>query len=136
MISVVTTIIEFETYFTKELPVQINRACINSVKEIGNEVKKEAIRAYREKRKKGGGPSLIIDSFGFEIPSISNSEYRGVVFCGGPDSQAYYAQWVDEGHTLRNGNWWDGYEFMWAGYIVGDNKATDIVINNLSKFDI
>jgi len=25
---------------------------------------------------------------------------------------------------------------MWAGYIVGDNKATDIVINNLSKFDI
>jgi len=128
-----TSIIEFQMYLTTELPNQIRKAAIDSVKEIGDEVKKEAIENYKSKRKKEGGPSLIIDSFGYELVSATGTEFRGKVFCGGPTSPAYYAEFVDEGHTLRDGAWWEGYMFLWEGYRVGDDKATEIVINNLNK---
>ena len=26
-----------------------------------------------------------------------------------------YAPWVNDGHTLRNNEWWEGYHFMEAG---------------------
>ena len=30
-------------------------------------------------------------------------------------SQLGYAEYVNDGHTLRNGEWWEGYHFMEAG---------------------
>lgn len=31
------------------------------------------------------------------------------------ESNTFYDEWVNEGHTLRNGEWWEGYHFMEAG---------------------
>ena len=31
------------------------------------------------------------------------------------ESNTFYDQWVNDGHTLRNGEWWEGYHFMEAG---------------------
>lgn len=43
---------------------------------------------------------------------ISQNNLGGVI-------EAYtmieYAPWVNDGHTLRNGAWWEGYHFMEAG---------------------
>lgn len=30
-------------------------------------------------------------------------------------SKIEYAPWVDDGHTLRNGEWWEGYHFFDKG---------------------
>lgn len=30
-------------------------------------------------------------------------------------SKIYYAPFVDDGHRLRNGEWWEGYHFMEKG---------------------
>ena len=30
-------------------------------------------------------------------------------------SEIYYTPFVNDGHTLRNGAWWNGYKFMEAG---------------------
>jgi len=127
------TIIQFETYVTKELPNQIRKAASDSVKQIGDEIKKGAIKDYKAKRKKQGGPSLIIESFNYKLVSATETDFQSLVFCGGPNSPAYYAEWVDEGHTLRNKSWWDGYMFMWEGYRIGDEKAAQITISNLNK---
>ena len=43
---------------------------------------------------------------------ISQNNLGGVI-------EAYtmieYAPWVNDGHTLRNDEWWEGYHFMEAG---------------------
>lgn len=31
------------------------------------------------------------------------------------ESHTFYDEWVNIGHTLRNGEWWEGYHFMEAG---------------------
>ena len=31
------------------------------------------------------------------------------------ESNTFYDEWVNEGHTLRNGKWWEGYHFMEGG---------------------
>ena len=31
------------------------------------------------------------------------------------ESHTFYDEWVNAGHTLRNGEWWEGYHFMEAG---------------------
>ena len=46
---------------------------------------------------------------GFEVDGLN-----GVVRAQIGDS-APYGVYVDEGHTLRNGEWWEGYHFMQTG---------------------
>lgn len=31
------------------------------------------------------------------------------------EAHTFYDQWVNEGHTLNNGEWWEGYHFMEQG---------------------
>ena len=50
------------------------------------------------------------DSIQSDIESVSNG--IGVIRAY---SKLYYTPFVDEGHTLRNGEWWEGYHFMEKG---------------------
>jgi len=56
---------------------------------------------------------------------------RAIVFAGG--IKAPYAVYVDEGHTLRSGEWWEGYHFMQEGIEQGKKMASNIILRNLLK---
>ena len=50
------------------------------------------------------------DSIQTDIESVSKD--GGVIRAY---TKLYYAPFVDDGHTLRNGAWWEGYHFMEKG---------------------
>ena len=109
----------------------IRQAMIRAAEQIGNVVKMTAIAAYLDKRKTDKLPSMIIDSFSYDMPFTSQTEVRGVIFTGG--AKAPYAVFVDKGHRLRSGVWWPGYEFMREGAEAGRKIAEKFVIDELKK---
>jgi len=104
--------------------VKINRGAMNLPNRIINEALpmtarrtlkagEEAAKQSYLRQRKSGGPSAIISSFVDRIQSAGSSKVIGVLQAGGP--QAPYAVWVNFGHRLRDGSWWEGYHFMEDG---------------------
>lgn len=104
--------------------VKINYAAMNLANDISDKALPRAtrrivdigVRAAKTSSKaqrKSGGPSAIVSSFTDRVIDISGKKSVGVVQVGGPS--AGYVVWVNFGHTLRDGKWWDGYHFMEDG---------------------
>lgn len=91
---------------------------------------------FYEKRKQtkriGDSPSNSFVFNSFRIRDERNIENSGffnekplykasrVIMAGGPNSKAYYAIYLDQGFTMRNGAQYPGYQFMEEGikYII------------------
>jgi len=128
------TIIELETFFTKQLPLQVKHAGTATVTRINRVVKKKAIEVYKSKRKKNEMPSEIIDSIRYDMVFSPSIDIHGVVFCGSPR-----AIFLEEDRVLRNGKLWSSvnskapYYFMWEGWRAGDEAALKIALEELNK---
>lgn len=106
-------------------------AMVSSAQRIALVVEDAAKEDYIKKRKTQELPSMIFDSFYYDVPVTQATRVTAVVFAGGP--KAPYAPYVDEGHTLRNGRPWSGYHFMRVGRDVGATKAPEIVKEEFGK---
>ncbi len=100
--------------------VDLRRALKQTMFRVGERISKlgmEAAKAnYLTRRKTKKTPSLIWGDFTYDgTVSTGVGSVISSVFCGGPQSDAYYAYYVDVGHTLRNGVWWPGYRFAKVG---------------------
>ena len=103
-----------------------------SVDEILVLAKDAAILHYKDKRLSSDPKSLIIESFSYDKPFDSGSlEISGEVTAG--SGEAGYAHYVNDGHALRNGEWWEGYHFMEVGRDVAKLASLGIVNKNLRK---
>ena len=121
--------------FVEDTRRQIINAMTTYSAKIAAVVKDTAIEDLDEKRttpKIGGSP--LVDSFGYSIKAPNFFEVHSVVFAGGP--RAPYAEWVDIGHTLRNGMWWEGHQFMKAGADEGEKQADEIVRQEMSRVGV
>jgi len=58
-------------------------------------------------------------------------EVHMTIFAGGP--AASWAIYVDQGHYLRNGKFWQGYHFMDTGRQAIINEVTPIAKDEFSK---
>jgi len=115
--------------FTPNFVGKFQQAMINTIARICQTVKDAAIEDYlNKKRSEPKLPSLIVDSFTYDIPFANISMVRGIVFAGvTPAASAPWAVYVDQGHSLRNGAWWDGYNFMAVGEQAGRDAAQGII---------
>ena len=110
--------------------ILVMRQLASAIKETTDAIETAAKEKYLEQRKTDPSiPSMIIQSFDTTPTIIKDREVRRTVCAGGP--KAYYAVWVDKGHTLRNGAWWSGYEFMDYGARVGKELAPIIIKKHL-----
>jgi len=85
--------------------------------------------AYLDKRKTDKTPSAIIAGFTNTINIGGIASVKGSVFIGGP----YYAIYVNDGHMMRDGAWWNGYHFMKAGAEAGEKVFERYVNEELKK---
>lgn len=119
----------FQNITEQALPKAVRR-----VVDIGT----RAGKASYLKQRKAGGASAIISSFTDDIKGIDKHTYLGVVQAGGPS--APHAVWVNFGHKLRNGQWWEGYDFMGSGgrappgaRAAMEEVAMDIIKSEINK---
>jgi len=87
-----------------------------------------SIEDYKSKRKTKNTTSWIIDSFHYKINAGSTFMVKAVITANTP-----YIQYVNDGHTLRNGVWWNGYEFMEAGLGAAANVVVEITNKHLNN---
>lgn len=108
-------------------------SALRSANAIAQEVKTEAIENYKAKRKSTNPTSFIVQSF-FVIPArlVGPRKIMAHVTVGGPTSPAPYTIYVEEGHTLRNGEWLEGYHFVRDAVIEVDKKAELITLKEFS----
>jgi len=85
-------------------------------------------------------PSFIIDSFKIEpVKKTGNRSYIGVIYAGGPESQAPYAIYVDQDHPLRNRRMWSEvnpnapYKFMEYGLVELSKIINKITLEEINK---
>jgi hypothetical protein len=72
-------------------------------------------------------PSLIFSSIDYNIKESNNSSTKAIVFAGGPSNNIpFYTKYVNDGHMLRNGIRWEGYDFMGVGTEEGNKQAMQI----------
>ena len=87
---------------------------------------------YLQKKKSNPKlPSMIINSFTYKGATKTNDGVTGIAFCA--KATAPWAIYVDQGHTLRNNTWWEGYNFMEAGRQAGEDVAKKIAMYELRK---
>lgn len=104
---------------------------VATVSEIANVVENKAKAVYMSKRKTERLPSLIFSSIGYEIKEANAIYAKAIVFLGGPNStNPKYAVYVNDGHTLRNGKWWEGYHFMEEGEKEGEAQKNAIMMKH------
>lgn len=97
---------------TKEINEIMNPGGRNMLRAVTRLMKigERAAKADYKNKRKSKGPSSIISSFVTSSTMAREDTVVGHIMSGGP--QAPYVVWVDQGHRLRNGNWWEGYHFM------------------------
>jgi hypothetical protein len=94
-------------------PRLIKKAASVSDKQVGRELITTAQVIYLKQRKTTNPSpinSAILNSFRYELLEDSDTRIVSQVSAGGQD--APYAIYVEMGHTLRNGKWWEGYHFL------------------------
>jgi len=92
---------------------QIKRAISNADSQTGRELITAAQVVYLKQRKTmnpAPSNSAIINSFRHERVEETDSSVHSRVVAGG--ATAPYAIYVEMGHRLRNGVWWEGYHFL------------------------
>ncbi len=94
-----------------------------------NVIESTAKKAYKDKRISQDPHSAIIAGFVNTVSIGGQSSVKGIVFIGGP----YYSIYVNDGHMLRNGAWWEGYHFMEAGAEAGDKVFERYITEELIK---
>ena len=85
-----------------------------------------------KKKKYKNTYSTIIAGFINTMTIGGTSSVKGTVFLGGP----YYAIYVNDGHMLRDGAWWEGYHFIEAGAKEGEKvfrKYVNEELRNIGK---
>jgi hypothetical protein len=108
---------------------RMKQALINAASDTGNVVKMTAMTVYLEKKKSEPKlPSLIIDSFTYDLPFASDTEVRGLVFCD--ESIAPWAIYVDQPRTNSK---FPGYFFMKAGAEEGEKFVGKFVTDEINK---
>ena len=106
---------------------KIENAMVGTIARICNVAKETAIADYLSKRKSDSPKSIIVESFTYNIPFINALMVHGIVYAGvTPTGNAPWAIYVDQGHTLRNNTNWEGYNFMAAGELAGEEAAVGI----------
>jgi len=107
---------------------RLSPALFKAVDKIALTAESVAKLDYLQKKKKTPKmPSFIISSFTYDRPMVKGlSNISAVVQAGGPS--AYWATYVDQGHSLRNskGNF-SGYHFMKAGILGAKQAAPGII---------
>lgn len=108
----------------------------NTMKAVAERINKiatdAAINDYSKKRKTDKQPSFIINSFTYDIKSEGENKVVGTVQCG--DEKAYYAIWVDQGHTFRNNKGsFPGYQFMLKGHDAAMDVMTHVIFEEFKK---
>jgi hypothetical protein len=121
--------------FTGNFENKLHQAMRNTVTGVGQVAKDAAIADYLNKKKSQPKiPSTIVNSFTYDIPFSNALLVHGIVFAGvTPAASAPWAIYVDQGHTLRNNTWWEGYNFMEAGRQAGEDVAKKIAMYELRK---
>lgn len=107
--------------------LNVKNALFNAMNRILVLHEDASIAYYENRRITDKTPSLIIESFAYQAQM--GNKINGIVWCGSESDTtgAYYAKWVDKGHTLRNGTWWPGYEFMKVGADVVRDSIPSII---------
>src|SRR3990167_9086822 len=117
---------------TKGIFPKIKKAMENSVGEIGEVMSQTAQTVYLENKKTDPKlPSMIIKSFNVEVPQSIGLSAKSIVIAGAP--KAPWAIYVNEGHTLRNGTFWEGYHFWEAGIQEAEAQSVGIINKNFSN---
>ena len=114
---------------------QLRNSLIRTAKKL---TKIGEIAAKQDMEKKRKHPttesSPLIASFVVESPVTTETKISGVVFAGGPGSQAFYADWVNRGHNLRNKKGkFTGYQFMDAGAKKASAESVRVAVAEISK---
>ena len=103
----------------------------DAANEIGEAVMAASKENYLEQRKtNSSAPSMIIQSFDSTPATKRHTEITKTIVAGG--QAAPWAVWVNDGHTLRDGTWWEGYSFMEYGIKVGKELTPIIVKQHLN----
>ena len=112
----------------------------NAAKRL-NDIGLRAAKNSYSKQRKASGPSELLSSFVDKIENVSGTKVIGIIQAGG--SQAPYAVWVNFGHRLRNGQWWEGYDFMGDGgkappgaNLAIKNAASRVIIEEVKKIRV